>query len=80
MKENKINELTEKYCMAMAVLEIEYNRLNESYNPYAEIMEMDKHMFQTNTMSNAIEFLKERLKYLQETLTPSELSESEVQK
>ncbi len=36
--ENRINELTEKYCMAMAVLEIEYNRLNESYNPDAEII------------------------------------------
>ncbi len=69
--QSKINELTEKYCMAMAVLEIEYSRLNESYNPDAEIMEMDKHMFETNTMSNAIEFLKARLKHLQETLTPT---------
>lgn len=75
--EKKINELTDKYCMAIAVLESENLRLQEEYDNHADFLIYEKNQYETNTTKNAITFLTERLKHLQETLTPIHQSKQE---
>jgi len=77
--ENRINELTEKYCMAMAVLEMENDRLQKEYDKDADFIIYEKNQYETEITKNAITFLKERLKHLQETLTPSQLTATKLE-
>jgi len=77
--ENRINELTEKYCMAMAVLEMENDRLQKEYDKDADFIIYEKNQYETEITKNAITFLKERLKHLQETLTPYQLTATKLE-